>query len=171
MLTELFVLFVLLNQENTIYKIRKNVKKYFSLFNNSSLGAIHPALEKLLAAKCVTLKKKMSKGGQRSSFYTITAKGKKYFKQLMTQDLPENPASASQIVKIKSLLLPELDKETKLEAIASIKSYYKNKLLDFEEYLGNCDSLEFKGVNKDYIKRCMDELTGELNWLKFQELL
>jgi len=171
MLTELFALFVLLNQESTIYKIRKNIKKYFYLFHNSSLGAVQPALKKLYAGNYVSLKKLMSSGGQKSSIYTITPQGKKYFEQLILQDLPENPATSNQIAKIKVLLLPLLKKELKVEAIQSLKTYYSNKLLDFEDYMANFENPDFQRINKDYIKRCMDEITEELNWLKFQELV
>ena len=171
MLTELLILFVLLDQECTIYKIRKNIDKYFSLFHSASMGAIHPALQKLHANKCVNLKKLMSKGGQKSSIYSVTKNGRKYFKELMLEGLPENPSLSAQLAKIKALLLPQLEKSLKNSVISNLKDYYQNKLLDFENFQEEYKAGQNTGnININYIKQRINHITEEIDWLNFQEL-
>jgi DNA-binding PadR family transcriptional regulator len=168
MLTELLILFVLLNQECTIYKIRKSINKYFSLFHSTSMGSIHPALKKFHAQNYVSVKKSMSKGGQRSSVYSVTDEGRKYFETLMLEDLPENPAAAAQFAKIKMFLLSTLEKPVRKSAIANLKDYYRDRLLDFENFREDYKSVE--NLSMGYIKHCIDSISEEINWLNFQEL-
>jgi|GEM_PF-1889890 len=173
MLIELLILSVLLNQESTIYKIRKNINKYFFLFCTTSMGSIHPALERLYENKFVNVKKSMSPGGQKSSMYSITPKGKKYFEILMTEELPRNPSVASQLVHMKIMLLPLLSKALKTKTIKILKDYYETKLLDFKNFYENCKEEEGsikKNLNNDYIKHCINSISEEINWLNFQDL-
>ncbi len=173
MLIELLVLSVLLNQECTIYKIRKNVDKYFFLFCSTSMGSIYPALQKLDENNYVSVKKSMSRGGQKSSVYSITAKGRKYFDFLMQEELPRNPPAALQLASVKIMLLPLLKKPEKSTVLQELKNYYQSRLLDFENFqedLKTGNSPEFKNLNTDYIKYCIDAISDEINWLKFQDL-
>ncbi len=171
MLTELLILFILLEQECTIYKIKKNMDKYFSLFHSASMGAIHPVLQKLHANKCVSLKKLMSKGGQKSSIYSITKNGREYFEKIMLEDLPENPSLSAQLAKIKILLLPLLEKSLRISAIGILKDYYQNKLLDFENFQEDYKTgKNAENINTDYLKQRINHIAEEINWLNFQEL-
>ncbi len=170
MLIELLVLSVLLNQECTIYKIRKNINKYFSLFCSASMGSIHPALQKLSENDYVSVKKSMSKGGQKSSVYSITAKGRKYFSSLMQEDLPQNPSAALQLADIKIMLLSRLKKAEKDAVIEELKTFYQNRLLDFENFRQDIEDDDIKNLNLDYIKHCLGMVSEKINWLKFQNL-
>lgn len=173
MLIELLILSVLLNQECTIYKIRKFINKYFSLFCSASMGSIHPALQKLHESKYVNVKKSMSTGGQKSSVYSITPKGKKYFETLMQGEVPQNPPAASQLVNIKIMLLPHLEKPERKQVIKGLKDYYQNRLLDFENFQHDCsaeDGAELKNLDLNYIKHYINVISEEIEWLKMQEL-
>lgn len=158
MLAELVILFVLLKEKCTIYGVKKRIDGYFSLFYSASLGSIHPAIKKLHSDNHLSVKKSVSPGGQRSSEYSITPSGKKYFEKIML-----NPELSEQIVKIKLLILPELEKSLQVLIIKNIREYYREKLLDFEHYYENNPA--------SYVRHCIDNITEEINWLGRQEFL
>lgn len=89
---EILILYIINNREKTIYSIRKCIIELFGTFTKPSLGTIHPALKRLLDKKCVQLSVRMSDGGKKSSYYSITESGKKYFKELFFSDFSENPS-------------------------------------------------------------------------------
>ncbi len=168
MITELLILFILINQASTIYKIKKNIDLQFFLFHSASMGTIYPVLQKLYSSGYVAVKKSMSSRGQKSSVYSITGKGKKYFEELLIQDLPENPSLSAQVAKIKILLLPQLEKSHKIAVINLLKNYCQNRFLDLKNYQE--DNKENKNLNINYIKFLANAISEEINWLKFQEL-
>ncbi len=59
----------------SIYDLKKNMEKSTSMFYNTSIGSIHPACQKLLAAGFVSTHSE-SEGKRNKTIYTITAKGK-----------------------------------------------------------------------------------------------
>ncbi len=173
MLNELLVLSVLLNQECTIYKIRKIINKYFFVFCRPSFGSICPTLDKLLENKYVKVKKSMSPGGQKSSLYSITTGGKKYFAALMREELPQNPPAAEQLANVKIMLLSQLAKPQKLQVLSILKDYYQSRLLDFENFsqeLKDNEKTELKNIGTGFIKYNIDSISEKLNWVEFQEL-
>lgn len=110
---ELLTLAILLEQKCTIYKIKQCIEKKYGLFLNTSFGSVYPAIKKLELQKCVSVRKSVSQGGQRSSVYSITQSGKDYFMQLMMENLPENPNVSNQLINIRLMLLCNLDKDAK----------------------------------------------------------
>ncbi|OGI01903.1 MAG: hypothetical protein A2Y25_10530 [Candidatus Melainabacteria bacterium GWF2_37_15] len=158
MLTELVILAVLLDEECTIYRIKKKLDEHFSLFYSASMGSIHPGLKKLYLNKYVSLKKSTTPGGQRRSTYSITSPGKKYFENLML-----NSALSEQIVKIKLLILPKMEKNLQISIIKTIKNYYQDRLLDFENFYENNPTA--------YIKQSINSISEEISWLNRQELI
>jgi DNA-binding PadR family transcriptional regulator len=168
LITELLTLFILLKQSCTIYEIKKNINRYFSLFYSPSMGTIHPTLKKLHSRGYVSVKESMSLRGRKSCLYSITKSGKNYFEELFAEDLPSNPVVSMQLVQIKSLLLKYLDASKRISVISSLKNYYQNRLLDLKNY--EHDFKEKENLNLAYIKFQIENISEELNWLKFQEL-
>ncbi len=83
----------------SIYDLRKNMEKSTSLFYNTSIGSIHPACKKLLAAGFVTSHMEFE-GKRKKTIYTITAKGKDAYLEWLSGPLS--------IGKIKDELLLRL---------------------------------------------------------------
>lgn len=157
MLAELTILAVLLENKYTIYRIKKAIDKEFSIFYKGSLGSIHRTLNKFEENKYVNVKKSVSSGGQKSSIYSITQKGKKHFEELMLDsELNE------QIIRIKLLILPKMEKNMQITIINNIQDYYREKLLDMENY--------YETNPTSYIKHCISALSEEINWLYTQVL-
>lgn len=89
---EILILYIINNREKTIYSIRKDIIELFGTFTKPSLGTIHPALKRMLLNKYVQVSDRMSEGGKKSSYYSITDIGRKYFKELFFSDISENPS-------------------------------------------------------------------------------
>lgn len=153
MLSELLILYVLMEGECSIYRIKKEIDGYFHLFYTSSMGSLHPAIKKLHSNRCLTVKKQVSTGGQRRFLYSATSSGKKYFKELML-----NPDLSDQLVKIKLLMLPKMEKNLQIAIINNIKDYYREKLLDYKTFYETCP------IN--YIKHCINSIQEEIKWLE-----
>lgn len=91
-MTELCILYCLHKRDLTIYSVRKRISELFGAFTKPSHGTIYPALKKLTDEGCVTVSETLSDGGKKSSFFSITEKGKKRFVELMTSDFSDNPS-------------------------------------------------------------------------------
>ena len=77
---EILILYIIHKREKTIYSIRKDIIETFGTFTKPSIGTIHPALQRLLKDGSVSLNERMSEGGKKSSYYSITKKGFESFK-------------------------------------------------------------------------------------------
>lgn len=165
--TELLIFYTLRRQECTIYKLKKAIDSQFFLFCSVSLSVIHRALKGLEAAEYVKVKKSMSKGGQKSSRYSITQEGEKHFERLIVKELPTNPVLAYQMANIRILLLGEVEKPVRSRAIKVLKDYYKGVLADLENFLADSAS---ESLNREYIKREINAIDEKIKFLSFQDL-
>lgn len=128
-MTEFLILASLMDGTKTIYAIKKHIDENFTVFYKISLGAIHPSLAKLRILKLIALDEKMSSGGQKSSFYSITKKGKDYFVEIMNKPIDFNKKDSGQLADLKMILLPLLKNDE--EAVLSVLEYleYKKSLI------------------------------------------
>ena len=89
---EILILYTLHKREKTLYAIRKDIIDVFGTFTRPSIGTIYPALKRLLKEEAVTVREKMSDGGKKSSYYSITNKGLVLFRKLFFSAASENPS-------------------------------------------------------------------------------
>lgn len=89
---EILILYVIHKREKTLYSIRKNIIDIFGIFTKPSIGTIYPALKRLLDAGAISVYDKMSDGGKKSCYYSITTKGIDYFKELFFSTISDNPS-------------------------------------------------------------------------------
>jgi len=121
----------------------------------------------LEAAEYVKVRKSMSKGGQKSSRYSITQEGGKHFERLIVKELPANPVLAQQLANIKALLLGEVEKPTRSRAIKVLKDYYKGVLADLKDFLADNAS---ESLNREFIKHEISVIDEKIKNLSFQDL-
>ena len=100
---ETLILSALTHKAQTIYGIRKYIIDVFGIYTKPSLGAIHPAIQRLVKNEFVTVTKSFSEGGQKTLFHQLTAKGKEYFVETFSQ--------------INSTTLPKINCEIKMKII------------------------------------------------------
>ncbi len=155
---ELLVLYILLEEKSSIYGIKQKIDKQLSLFLKISFGSIHPALKKLEENKYISLKTQLSPGGQKRSTYSITEKGKEYFNRLILEDLPDNPALASQLIKIKIFALSNISPKIRDQVQKSILQYYEFQRVKAENLLTNPD-YPLDEFQQRYIKHCIQTIS------------
>jgi len=115
--------------------------------------------------KYVAVKNKLSIGGQKTSEYSITDSGIEHLRELMLEDLPENPSTANQIMNIKLLSMSAFDAEIQKLVINSIIKYLNYQNLCAQDLLDN--SLDFQyAFQVKLIKRYIHTISEKINWMK-----
>jgi DNA-binding PadR family transcriptional regulator len=138
---ELLILAALHDGKNTIYKIKKNIDEKCEFFYQISFGSIYPMIKKLEENKYISAKKSFSKGGQKSSVYSITSTGKEYFIELMKTSLPENTALTNHLVNIKLLLLSYLSEIDQEETINILLKNLESKNISAKNFLQSAENI------------------------------
>ena len=69
---DILILYSLHKQEQTFYGLAKTIAEYFGEISIPSHGALHPALKRLMAENLLIIRKKMSDGGKRYTYYTVS---------------------------------------------------------------------------------------------------
>lgn len=165
---ELLILFILFQNKSTIYGIKQKIEKQYSVFFNASFGSIHPALKKMEDNKYVTVKSELSSGGQKSKTYTITSEGKNYFIKLLSEDLPQNPALADQMINVKLMASNFVEPETRNMIKESILKHLELQEINIRNYLSNLDD-ENNSFQTKFINYKLQKLKEFINWIR-QEL-
>lgn len=162
---EILILYIIHKREKTIYSIRKEIIEIFGTFTKPSIGTIHPALQRLLKEGAVSLTERMSSGGKKSSYYSITKRGFEYFKELFFNSASDNPSLFYTQLQARfgtmGLLKPE-DRKLFISDFSKKMDIYQfeleNKLNDefieldyYQEQLLNKTLRELKSL-KDYLK-------------------
>ena len=75
-----------------MYAIRKEIFDVFGSYTKPSIGTIYPALKRLLKMGAISLNERMSEGGKKSSYYSITKEGVKAFRDLFFDTTSDNPS-------------------------------------------------------------------------------
>lgn len=112
---ELLILYALTKRELTMYAIHKAIENDFAPYTSPSFGAIKPALRRLESNNAISSRKLMSDGGKLSVFYSITKKGHELLKELLLEELSDNPLQYLSNARVKlscaEILIPEEKKE------------------------------------------------------------
>lgn len=132
---ELLILYVLLEEKCTLYRIKQKIEEKFSLFLSISFGAIHPIIKKLEKNQHISVKKSLSLGGQRKSLYKITESGKDRFLEIMGEPLPKNPSLAEQLINLKIIMTSIIEEKFKQAILDNIAEYIKSQKIKALEQL------------------------------------
>ena len=162
---EILILYSIHKRENTIYGIRKNIIDIFGAFTKPSIGTIHPALKRLMKANAVTLTERFSDGGKKSSYFSITEKGKEYFKEKFFNTTSDNPSVFYTELQIKLGTMGLLSVQDRKKFIA----YFTRKIDIFEfeiENTVNDEYLELDYFQKELLKKTLKEISELKNYLK-----
>ena len=134
---ELLILYILNKCPSTVYSIRRNIIDKFGAVTKPSLGTIHPALKRLLEKNAVTMDKKYSDGGKKSTFYSITKHAQEVFRDLFFQEISENPTIFYNQFAVRILTLSMLTKDDQLEFLNNVKQHIVLHKAEIENLLNN----------------------------------
>ena len=162
---EILILYVLHKREKTLYGIRKEITELFGFFTEPSIGTIYPALKRLLKEEAISFFERISEGGKKSSYYSMTPKGLICFKQFFFNVQRDNPSLFYTQLQARlatmGLLSPEerkeflneLSKKTDIYQV-DIENKLKDEFLEIDYYqkaLLNKNLSEIQAL-KEYIK-------------------
>ncbi|MCK9171318.1 MAG: PadR family transcriptional regulator [Treponema sp.] len=97
--TDYVILGLLSHEPLTGYDIKQRMDTSLSLFWGASYGSIYPALEGLLRDKKIKAAD-VSTNGREKTQYTITAKGKKYLKQWLSEPVEKDELRSETLLKL-----------------------------------------------------------------------
>lgn len=105
---ETLILAALNHKTQTLYGIRKHIHSVFGIYTKPSLGAIHPAIQRLVKNEFVAVSKNITSGGQKTLYHQLTEKGKEHFYETFSQINSTTLPKINTEIKIKIILLDEI---------------------------------------------------------------
>ena len=159
---EILILYSLHKQEMTFYGLAKFIAERFGEISIPSHGALHPAVKRLADKKLISLRKKMSDGGKRYSYYTVTGEFQSGFNELFmkfNQAQSETVDAFLLSLKARLLTIDLLDKnllnEFREKAVlklnnleTSIKNKLNNSYLELNEIQKNVSEIYIKEISE-----------------------
>jgi DNA-binding PadR family transcriptional regulator len=162
---EMLVLIALLDGKSSIYGIKQKIEANMGLFLKISFGSIYPALSKLEKKKIISVRSQISEGGQRRSLYSITSQGREHFNQLMLEELPDNPTTAAQLLKVKLFSISKLSQESKEQVKINILNFLDTQKLNAKNLLSSTET-KFDKLQKAYIEYTIHKYSDDIEWVK-----
>lgn len=162
---ELLILYSINKREKTIYSIRKDIIELFGTFTTPSIGTIYPALQRLLKANAVALNERMSEGGRKSSYFSITKTGMNYFKDLFFDSSTTNPSLFYTQLQARLGTMGLLTSEEKQKFINEYLKKIEVMQFDIEHKL-NDEFLELDYYQAQLLKRTQKEVISLKEYMK-----
>ena len=162
---EILILYTIHRRERTLYAIRKDIIDLFGTFTKPSIGTIYPALKRLMKEDAVSVYEKISEGGKKFCYFSITPKGFDVFRKYFFDSQSDNPSLFYTQIQARfgtmGLLETKDKKEFIQESIKKIDIYQSEldkKLKD--EYL------ELDYYQRQLLSRTMTELKSLKDYIK-----
>lgn len=162
---EILILYVIHKREKTIYSIRKDIIELFGTFTVPSIGTIYPALQRLLKANAVALNERMTEGGRKSSYFSITNKGLDYFKELFFDSASTNPSLFYTQLQARLGTMGLLNTEERKRFIDEFSKKIEMAQFDIENKLKD-EFIELDYYQTQLLKRTLKELKDLRDYLK-----
>ena len=108
---EILILYVIHKRERTLYAIRKDIIDIFGTYTKPSIGTIYPALKRLGKEGAVSVYEKISEGGKKFCYFSITPKGLDLFRKYFFNSQSDNPSlfHSQMQVRLGTMGLLEID--------------------------------------------------------------
>jgi DNA-binding PadR family transcriptional regulator len=161
---EILILYVIHKREKTIYSIRKDIIELFGTFTVPSIGTIYPALQRLLKANAVALNERMTEGGRKSSYFSITNKGLNYFKELFFDSASTNPSLFYTQLQARLGTMGLLNTEDRKRFINEFSKKIEMAQFDIENKLKD-EFIELDYYQTQLLKRTLKELKDLRDYL------
>ena len=130
-----------------------------------SIGTIYPALQRLLKANAVALNERMTDGGRKSSYFSITNKGLDYFKELFFDSASTNPSLFYTQLQARLGTMGLLNTEERKRFIDEFSKKIEMAQFDIENKLKD-EFIELDYYQTQLLKRTLKELKDLRDYLK-----
>ena len=159
---DILILYSLNKQEKTFYGLAKTIAEYFGSVSKPSHGALHPAVKKLTKDGLLSIRKKMSDGGKRYTYYTVSKDFQKGFNEkFLTFNYSKWETTDSFLLDLKvrlftfDLLEKPYVEEFKEKALLKLDSYEKeinetieNRYIELTDLQKNIPLIYLKEINE-----------------------
>lgn len=162
---EILILYTIRKREKTIYSIRKEIFEVFGAYTKPSIGTIHPALKRLLKMGAVSLNERMSDGGKKSSYYSITKKGVECFRELFFETTSDNPSLLYPQLLVRLGIIDFLSIDDRKLFIEETQKKLKLIQIEIEEKLKD-EFLELTYFQKQILEKTMISMDSLIEFLK-----
>ena len=162
---EILILYVLSKRETTLYGIRKEIIELFGMFTVPSIGTIHPALKRLLKENAVSVFEKISDGGKKFCFYSITKKGLEVFREMFFNDASDNPSLYPTQLQARfgtMSLLSASDKKLFLNEVLKKADLFESQI---NEKLNN-EFLELDDFQRMLLEKNLEDIKAQREFIK-----
>ena len=154
---EILILYTINKREKTLYSIRKDIIEIFGTFTKPSIGTIYPALKRLLKEDAVSVYDKMSEGGKKSSYFSITKKGLELFRKYFFESVSDNPSLFYTHLQARIATMSMLSDDDKQQFIE--ENIRKIDLYKFElENKLNDEFIDLDKYQRELLKRTLSEI-------------
>ncbi len=154
---ELLILYILNKRDRTLYSLRRDIIEKFGMITKPSFGTMHPAMHRLEKKEAISVDKKFSEGGKKSTFYSVTNNGKKVFKELFFEDISLNPTIFHNQLSVRLLTLSMLEKEDRDVFLQDLKQVIELQELDAKNAL-NDEYIKYDEYQKVVIEETLNNL-------------
>ena len=134
---ELLILYILNNRDKTVYALRREIVQLFGAITKPSLGTIYPALKRLSTKEAVKFDQKYSDGGKKSTYYSITGKGKALFKEIFFEPISDNPTIFHNQISARLLTLSMLSEQERKDFLDDLSKSLEVQKIEIEKALNN----------------------------------
>ena len=121
-MTEMLILYLLLQGQSTMYALRKSIDKYFGAITRPGLGTIQPALKRLEKQGYIKSDKFFTAGGKPYYYYSITGDGRNALTTEILSDPSLNPVQLYPAAKLKLICSDVLNHDEKLQLYQILKT-------------------------------------------------
>ena len=162
---EILILYTIHKHERTLYAIRKNIIDLFGTFTKPSIGTIYPALKRLMKDDAVSVYEKISEGGKKFCYFSITPKGFSVFRKYFFNSQSDNPSLFYTQIQARFGTMGLLEAKYKKEFITETTKQINIYQAELDRKL-NDEFLELDYYQRQLLNRTMAELKSLKDYIK-----
>ena len=162
---EILILYTIHKRERTLYAIRKDIIDMFGTFTKPSIGTIYPALKRLGQDNAVSVYEKISEGGKKFCYFSITPKGFEVFKKYFFNSQSDNPSLFYTQIQARFATMGLLDIKDKKEFINDSLKKIQIYELELDKKLKD-EFLELDYYQRQLLNRTLTELNSLKDYIK-----
>ena len=162
---EILILYTIHKRERTLYAIRKDIIERFGTFTKPSIGTIYPALKRLKKEGAVSVYEKISEGGKKFCYFSITPEGFNVFKKYFFNSQSDNPSLFYTHIQARFGTMGLLNTEDKKTFIEESLKQIEIYALELDEKMKD-EYLELDYYQRSLLNRTLEELKSMKSYLK-----
>ena len=167
---DILILYSLNKREQTFYGLAKNIAEQFGEISMPSHGALHPALKRLMEDNLLCIRKKISDGGKRYTYYTVSKDFQKGFDEKFMQfNYAKTETLESFLCDLKirlmtlDMLSPQFKEEFREKSLLKLDNFEQNINIKLKNEYIELNPMQRK-ISEQYLKEILEYKNILLNY-------